>query len=249
MEQAQNHLAEYKRTVESECETALQVQRDAEKAVTDIKQKMVELSATLEQEIVNKQKLTTELAVISERLIKQDEAFVIQKNQYEERLKRVYDEKDRLEIQYQQLHNEAKALQEKFSLQTQQHQNSLNQQNTLHEQSENRWLKIIDQTKQEVKDTQNKYGIVISQSDEKIKKLNTALADFQQNYFEKTAQLNTAQDRIIQIKQEATFLEEEYIKARATIIKLEEELINTHALVKNKYKNEKEIKSKTDISS
>ena len=74
----------------------MQKERDAEKSVADIKLKLEELSATLEQEISNKQKLNIELAIANDRLIKQDEALTAQKNQYEDRLKRVYEEKDNL---------------------------------------------------------------------------------------------------------------------------------------------------------
>jgi len=247
MEQAQNQLAEYKQAVDSKCQAALHAQQDAEKCVIDSKQKMAELSSTLEQEIADKHKVNTELAVISERLIKQDQAFDSQGNQYEERLKRAYDEKDKLETQYQQLHNEAKILQEKLSLQAQKHQNSLNQQITLHEQSENRWLSLIDRAKQEVKDAYKKCDAVNKHSNEEIKKLNAALADFQQNYFEKNAQLNTAQERIAQLKKEIKFLDAEYLKARATIIQLEKKKKSIRNLDENKHEKEKRLKSKTKI--
>jgi ribosome-interacting GTPase 1 len=71
MEQAQNQLAEYKQTVERECEAALQKERDADKYVTDIKQKMAELTISLEQESSSKQKCNIDLAVTTERFIKQ----------------------------------------------------------------------------------------------------------------------------------------------------------------------------------
>lgn len=108
-------------------------------------------------------------------------------------------------------------------------------------------MEVTQPCRKPTKNTQKKYGILSGQRDEKIKKLNAALADLQQNYFEKSAHLNTAQERIIQIKQEVDFLEKEYIKARATILKLEDEQKNS--LVKNKLSNEKSIKCKTDTSS
>lgn len=132
IEHAQNQLAEYKEAVEYEREAALQKEHDAEKSVAEIKQKLVELTLVLEQETANKQKLNIELAVINERL-KQNEVFTTQKNQYENRLKYVYEEKNILIARCHELQNEIKSLQEKLALQTEQHQNSLAQQNALHE--------------------------------------------------------------------------------------------------------------------
>lgn len=215
MEQAQNQLAEYKQSVESECVAALQKERDADKYVTDIKQKMAEVSIALEHETSSKQKSNIELAVTTERLTKQEESFVIQKNQYEERLKRVYDEKDRLETQNQKLHDEIKVLQENILLKAQLHQNSLDQQNKLHEQSENKWLKLIDQAKQEAKDSLKKYETLSKNSDVKIKNLSEAIANLNQNNLEKDSQLTNAQERINQLRQEVRFIETEYIKALA----------------------------------
>jgi len=240
MEHAQNQLTEYKQAVESECESALQKEREAEKSVVHIKVKLEEVSVKLEQEVASNQKLNVELAIANDRLIKQDEALTAQKNQYEDRLKRVYEEKDILITECRHLQDEIKTLQSNLTLQTEQHQNMLAQQNALHEQSENRWLKLIDQAKQETKDADKKYQNLSKASDEQIKKLNSTLSHFQQNIFEKDAQLNSAQERIIQLRQEVKFIETEYIKARATIMKLEEEqkLKNMSAL-SSKSKNQK----------
>jgi hypothetical protein len=249
MEQAQNQLAEYKHAVESECEVALQRERNAEKSVTDIKLKLQELSVTLEQEIANKQKLNIELAVITERQIKQEEALATQKNHYEDRLKRVYEEKDIHITQCRQLQNEVTTLQERLTLQTEQHHKTLAQQSALHEQSENRWLKFVAQAKQETKETYKKLENLSKHNDEQIKNLKTTLSDLQQSSYEKNAQLKVSLEQINQLKQEIKFLETENIKARSTIIKLEEEQKSIHALIKNKSNQEKLGKSKTEVLS
>jgi chromosome segregation ATPase len=224
MEQAQNQLAEYKQTVESECEVARQKERDADKYVTDIKQKMAELTIALEHESSSRQKCNIDLAVTTERLIKQEEAFVAQKDQYEERLKRVYDEKDRLEIQNQKLHDEVKVLQDNILLNAQLHQNSLDQQNKLHEQSENRWLKLIDQAKQETKDLLKKYESLNNSCDAKIKKLNVVIDKSNRDNTEKDTQLIKYHERISQLNQEVKFIETEYIKSRAIITSYEADI-------------------------
>lgn len=249
MEHAQNQLAEYKQAVESERESALQKESEAEKSVADIKVKLEEVSVKLEQEVANNQKLNVALAIANDRLIKQDEALTAQKNQYEDRLKRVYEEKDILITECRHLQDEIKTLQSNLTLQTEQHQNMLAQQNALHEQSENRWLKLIDQAKQEAKDAGKKYQNLSKASDEQIKKLNSTLSQFQQNIFEKDAQLNSAQERITQLRQEAKFIETEYIKARAIIMKFEEEqkLKNISAPASKKTKKERLLNKETLI--
>lgn len=223
MEQAQNELAQYKQTIEAEHEAVLHRERDAEKSVLDIKQKLVEIYASLEQETVDKQKLNVELAVVNERLVKQDEALTIRKNLYEDRLKNIYEEKDHMVMQCQQLQYEIRALQERFSLQTEQHQHLLAQQNDLHEQSEIRWLNLIDHARQDTKIQYKKLKQLRDSYGEKMIKLKSELSDLQQHTHEKNAQLKVYLEQINQFRQENKNLETENIKAMTTIIKLEEE--------------------------
>ena len=61
MEQAQNQLAEYKKAFENEREAILQKERDAEKAIADIKLKVEELSQHLNRERSSNQKLSSRL--------------------------------------------------------------------------------------------------------------------------------------------------------------------------------------------
>lgn len=241
MEHAQNQLAEYKKAVESECEASLQKEKEAGKAVTNLELKLKEASLTLEQETASKQKIAVELAIANDRLVKQDETLTTQKNQYEDRLKRVYEEKDAFITQSHNLQNEIKTLRENLTLQTEQHQNMLAQQNALHEQSENRWLKLIDQAKQETKEERKKLEHLCHQGEQQFKKIGLKLTDAQRDIHEKDAQLKVVQERIIQVKQEVKFLKKEYIKARAIIMKLEEEqkLKNIPVSVSKKSKKEK----------
>lgn len=224
MEHAQNQLAEYKKAVESECETALQKEKEAEKAYADLELKLNEVSVALEQGTVSKQKIAVELAIANDRLVKQDEALIGQKNQYEDRLKRIYEEKDNLITDCHRFQIEIKALHEKLASQAEEHKQLLAQQNTLQEQSETRWLKLIDQARQETKDERKKFENSRHQNSEQTKKLESQLINAQRETHENDVHLKNAQERIIQLRQEVKFIETEYIKARATIMKLEEEL-------------------------
>ncbi len=249
MAQAENQFTEYKLTVETECKLAQQREMDAEKSVADIKQELADLSNTLEQETTHKQKLTIELAIINERLTKQDEALVVQKNLYEDRLKRAYEEKESAITQCQQLKHDIKIIQEKQVLQTEQHQHSLAQQNNLHEQSEIRWLNLVDQTKQETKEVHKKLENTCKSYDEKIIQLKSTLADLQKSAYENSARLTVSLEQINQLKQENKMLDAEKMKAMTAVIKLEEVYKNTYTLAQNKSKKEKHIKTKIGVLS
>ncbi len=223
MEHAQNQLAEYKKTVESERGIALLKEKDSEQAVSDLQLKLTELSCTLEQEIANKQKLDVELAIVNDHLSKQNEVIIVQKNQYEDRLKRVYEEKDHLITQCHHFQTEIKILHEKLTLQAEEQKRLFAKQNALQEQSETRWLKLIDQARQETKDERKKLENIRHQNSERIKKLESQLTNAQREIHENDVHLKTAQERIIQLRQEIKFIETEYIKSRAIIMKLEEE--------------------------
>lgn len=131
-------------------------------------------------------------------------------------------------------------------LQTEQHQIRLAKLNTLHEQSEARWLKLIDEAKQEAKNTFKKYQALNKDSNDQIKKLNLKLTNLQQSLFESDTYLTAAQERIQQLKQEVKFIETEYINARAMIMKLEEERKATNHQVSKRQM--KESRSKEEVN-
>jgi len=248
MEHAQNQLAEYKKAVESECEIALQKEKDAEKAVADLQLRFEELSFKLEQEIAEKQKIAVELAIISDRLIKQEEILSAQKNQYEDRLKRAYEEKDKFIIDHHDLQIEMKTLHEKLAFQAEEHKKLMAQQNSLQEQSETRWLKLIDQARQETKDERKNLENFRHKNKEETKKLESQLTNAQREIHENDIHLKNAQERIVQLMQEVKFIETEYIKARAVIMKFEEENKKTISYPSKKTKkNDRHLNKETVI--
>jgi DNA repair exonuclease SbcCD ATPase subunit len=223
MEHAQNQLTEYKKAVENEYEITLQKMEDAEKTVAGLQLRLEELTFKLEHEIAAKQKIAVDLAIINDRLIKQDEALIAQKNQYEDRLKRVYEEKDNLITECQRLQAEIKTFHEKLTSQADEHKRLLAQQHSLQEQSDTRWLNLIDHARQEAKEERKKVENIRYQHEEQIKKINLQLSRAERETNENGAHLKAAQERIIQLRQEIKFIETEYIKSRAIIIKFEEE--------------------------
>ncbi len=235
MEQAQNQLVEHKQAVDNKREIALKMQQYSEKAIAVLKQQMAEIGTKLEYETTEKQKLSVELAVLNERLEKQQGIITAQKQQYEDRLQRVYEEKDNITTQSCQLQNELKILQEKIALQAEQQQKLVAHQNALHEQSENRWLKLIDQAKQETKDANKKLNDLRCCYDKNNEELKTRLLNLQLSEHGKNTQLKTTIEQINQLKQQNKILGSENIKAQSIIMKLEEKqkLKNTSNMVKN----------------
>ena len=242
MEQAQNQLVEHKQSVDNKHEIALKMQQDSEKAIVDLKQQMAEIRTKLECETTEKQKLSVELAVVNERLEKQQGIITAQKQQYEDRLQRVYEEKDNITTQCCQLQNELKILQGKTALQAEQQQKLLAHQNALHEQSENRWLKLIDQAKQETKDANKKLNDLRCCYEKNNEELKTKLLNLQLSEHGKNTQLKTTLEQINQLKQQNKILGSENIKAKSIVMKLEEKqkLKNTSNTVKN---NNRKVKN------
>lgn len=93
---------------------------------------------------------------------------------------------------------------------------------TLHEQSENRWLKLIDQANLDAKEVRKKLENVHHHYDEQIKKHENELKNTQQNLHEKSVQLKVALEQISEIKQDIKMTVSENIMHKSTIMKLEE---------------------------
>jgi hypothetical protein len=106
-------------------------------------------------------------------------------------------------------------------LSAKQNQEILVQQNILHEQSENRWLTLIAQARQETKDANKKLDLLRKNSEEQFKKLKKDLSDTQQNLYASNIQLKAALEQITQLKQESRVVVGKNIKSKATIVKFQ----------------------------
>jgi len=220
MAQAHDQLATHKQSLESRHEEMLQEQLATQKNTIDLKQKLADITNNLEKEILEKQELITELAVSNDRLKKKDEVFTAQKNHYETSLKRAYEEKENIAANNSQLQNEIKLLQEKLIVQAEEHQKLLTQKNISQEQSENRWLKLIDQAREETKESNKKLENLRLGSAEEMKKVKNELAEARQIFYEKNAELKTALAQISNLKNEVKILKEDNMKSRSAVMKL-----------------------------
>ncbi|MBY0544071.1 MAG: DNA-binding protein [Gammaproteobacteria bacterium] len=202
MEHAQNQLALQKQMLDEERATSQQLHIEAEKEAHRLKQQLEAYTTQLSQANAMAHQSHIDLAILNERLDKQQTASTLLAEQYEARLKRIYAEKDELIIQYQQLQKAMKELQEQLNTQSLQSQNLLAQQTALHEQSESRWLRIIDKTRQEAKDNQKKTEKLCDTKEAKIKNLTAKVSMLEQQVFEKSSLLDRALERQTVLEQE-----------------------------------------------
>jgi myosin heavy subunit len=196
MDHAENQLSTYKRALEEEQQRLKQMQIEVEKNQTQLQQQLNDIYQQLEVEKNVTQVLRTENAVLLERLTKNESLLAEKKYQYEERIQRIYTEKDTTLSQNSQLQQELKLSQEKLEVQASHHQAVLLQQQERQEQSENRWLKLIDQAREETKITRKKLEVPLQQKENEVKQLKQAQIDAQQELYDTNARLKIANDSI-----------------------------------------------------
>lgn len=219
MEHAQNQLAAQKQGLDQERAALEQQQRETEKEMNQLKQQVQANVAQLAHATADTQQCHIELAVMNERLEKQTQASIALTEQYEARLKHAYAQKDELALQHQQLQNALKTLQEQLNAQAQQSQHLQTQQASLHEQSEARWLQIIDKTRQESKDNQKKLEKLCDTKEAHIKNLTLSVSELQQNLSEKSAELKVALEQQVALKQEIKALNTVEAKQKKALAK------------------------------
>lgn len=221
MEQAENQLSAYKESLENEHEKIQQEKQDSEKNQTALKQQLSDLSEQLVSEITKNQQLTVELALSDDRLAKQDQALADQKQTYEERIARVYAEKDTLLEKEKQFQQEMKLLQEKLSEQSKMYQQESLKRDTLHEQSEQRWMQLIDRARQETIDQRKKQEKIQAIIEEKNKTLTDQLSKAQQLYHAKSTELAIAHQQVNQLQKDVKSLEVDLVKSKDLVTTLE----------------------------
>ncbi len=105
-------------------------------------------------------------------------------------------------------------MQTKLTLQAEKHQDILSQQNSLQEQSEVRWLQLIDQAKQETREIHKKSEVERDKYNKKIMGLENELRSIQQQLSNKSIQFNILIDDSNKLKETIKILECENRKIR-----------------------------------
>lgn len=155
----------------------------------------MELQQKLEEKTSQTQSLHTELAVAQERLAKHPQELNTAKNHYEDRLKLAAEEKNSGLEKSKMLQAEIIKLHQQLSEQSEKHQVTLIQERTLQEQSETRWVKLIDQARTESDDLRKQYESMISKQNKQMETLQNDIADLQNKYTSQQLAFDHAKDK------------------------------------------------------
>ena len=220
MEHAQQQFTAYKTDIEDQLELAQLDQREQAQKQQASYEKNIGLMKTLEEKDKANQQLNVELSVLHERLEKTDLAHHEKEKQAKTTIERLHQDKDNLLHQLQELKNELVALNEKLMQQTHDHQHWTEEQRTSQEQSENRWLKLIDQARQEKKDLQKQLNKQQEKYHDNLQLLQTKVAELQTQQIDHITQAKVRAHQLSQLKQEKQDLAQENKALTAQLVSL-----------------------------
>ncbi len=179
MEHAEKHLTDVKEALESQEEILQQEKILADKTISDLKIQLDSLNQKMDEKIRENQTLQTNLAVATERYQNQADEINALKQQHELRLKHLQDEKNQMIDEVNRLQTEIVQNKRDLSVQTEKHQVVLANERVLQEESEKRWVQIIDQARSETKNSQKKYEEMTRKQSDKIDALQNNLIKLQ----------------------------------------------------------------------
>lgn len=224
MEQAENQLVAIKKDLNHQQEKINQEKLATEQTIVELKSNLSNINQKLEEKISQIQSLQTELAVTRERLATQTEELASVRNQYEIRLKRAFDDKDTLIEKSERLQTQITQLQRQLSEQAEKHQAILTQERALQEQSEIRWLKLIDQARTESTNLRKNYENIINKQNTQIETLQNTMTEFQNKYVSQESLLSHANTVIIELKEQLNKLHAQHSEAITTMAVLKTKL-------------------------
>ena len=254
MDQATNQLSTVKQEL-SEAQEKLRLDRVAmEKAELDLKKTIDSLQDQDKEKNITLQKLQMEIAISQEKLSQltsENEKF---KSQYEARLQRAYHEKD-LEIDKNKiLEAQIIELNNKIKEQADKHQAMLNDERASQEESEKRWVKLIDEARVETKNQREQLKKSIDKQSKQNDKLQSMLSELQHKQIAQQSTIEQKNDRITELSNQNTQLQEKLQTTSTTVAILQERINqknNELAIEKEKLhvlKTKKTRKNKSSVA-
>jgi chromosome segregation ATPase len=207
MEQAENQLAAIKKDLNDQQETIRQEKIATDQVIADLKLVISDLKQQLEEKISQIQSLNTELAIVQERLAKHPRELAAIKGQHEDRLKLAFEEKNSVIEKSEALQTEITKLEHQLS-----------------EQSEIRWVKLIDQARAESTDLRKNYESIISKQNKQIKTQQNVMVDLKNTHISQQSAFEHAQTVTLDLKEQLNQLRSQYNDATATITVLKMKL-------------------------
>ncbi len=217
MEQAENQLTEVKKDLDLRKEQFTQEQAITQKSIDDLNSQKQSLSEKIDKLTIVNADLKTELTLSHERLTKSLDELANNKAQFESRLHRAYDEKTTLIEHSEKLEDEIKQLQKQLNEQSKSHQSHIANERTLQEESEKRWLNLIDQSRQETKTTSKKYEALKSEFDTKTKQYQESILTLKQTIQEGSGELKLVQAEKIRLASDNAEMKADIAKLRQQV--------------------------------
>ncbi len=210
MEQAENQLTEVKKSLDSQKERFNQDKALTQKRIDDLNLHNQSLSGKIEKLSTINADLKTELTLAHERLTKSTEEIIELKAQFESKLHRAYDEKENSVENCRKLEDEVKRLQQQINDQSESHQSHIASERSLQEESEKRWLNLIDQSRQESKIQLKKYNDLKKIGAETKAKLDKSIEILKENLRESDIQSRMLKDNNEHLKETHAKLNDDY---------------------------------------
>ena len=219
-EQAQNQLVVIKQDLEQRSEQMQQEKLTWETNFNEIKNRLAQALQKLDDKNHEIQVLHTELAIAQEKLANGAEELTTIKNQYELRLNHITEEKYAAVSSSELLRKELTHLQQQLSNQAEKHQAMMIEERTRQEQSEKRWLNLIDQAKTETKNLRKSYEATINNQSKKNEEMHTSIAVYQQKVVAQQTALDYHKTTMADLKGELAKVHDRYMTANSFIASL-----------------------------
>jgi len=204
MEQAQNQLVVIKQDLDQRSEEMQQEKLTLETSFNEIKNRLAQALQKLDDKNHEIQVLNTELAVAQEKLANGAEESTTTKNQYELRLNHITEEKYAAVSNSELLRKELAQLQQQLSNQAEKHQAIMVEERTRQEQSEKRWLNLIDQSRVDAKSAQKNYENTINKQNKQIEVMQTSIVDYKHKIITQQSELENCKAIIADLKTQMT---------------------------------------------
>jgi len=146
------------------------------------------------------QALNTEMAIAQQKLANSLEELTNTKNQYELRLNHITEEKYAAVATTDVLRKELTQLQQQLSNQAEKHQAIMVEKCTRQEQSEKRWLNLIDRSRVDAKSAQKNYENTINKQNKQIELMQTNIVDYKHKIITQQSELENCKATIADLK-------------------------------------------------
>lgn len=190
MEHAEKHLSDVKEAFENQEEKLQQEKIISDNTIADLKTQLDSLNQRMDAKIRENQALQTNLAVATERFQNQADEINALKQQHELRLRHLQDEKNKVIDEVNKFQVEIAQHKKELLDCAEKQQVMVANDRALQEESEKRWLQLIDQARSENKNSQKKYEEMVRKKTNKIEALQNNLVKLQDDLTSAQAILN-----------------------------------------------------------